>query len=133
MKRLATLARLLAFSFAAGCVRDTGVPTSTTFYVYATFANPNVTVKVNGQPLGSLTRQYTGGDDCPSLSHVVTDGTMLHFTVQLGQTYEVAWTYSSGQNDADDLAVTSDVVSSPCVFEAITAPSTAAPARRQSP
>jgi hypothetical protein len=130
VKRFATFLLPAAVAFATGCVRDTGVPTSTALYVYATFANPNVTVKVNGQPLGSLSRQYTGGDDCPSLSHVVTDGTMLHFTVQLGQTYEIAWNYGNGQSDADDLAVTSDVVASPCIFEAIVAPSTPATARR---
>lgn len=112
---------------APGCVVRNGTePTKTTLYVFADFANPNVTVRLNGQALGALTRQYTGATDCASLSHVVTTGTMLHFDVQLGQTYEIAWAYGDGRSDADNLAATSDVVEEPCVFEPIQAPASAA-------
>lgn len=122
MKRFARLVVALPV-LAAGCVvRNGNEPTTTTLYVYATFANPTVTVKLNGQALGSITRQYTGGDDCPSLSHVVTDGTMLHFTVQLGQTYSIVWDYGNGRTDSDNLPATSDVVESPCLIEPIAAP-----------
>jgi hypothetical protein len=40
---------------------DTTATSQTTMFVFASFANPNVTVTINGQPLGQLSRQYTGG------------------------------------------------------------------------
>lgn len=108
---------------AASCiVHDSTASQSTTLYVYAAFANPNVTVRVNGQALGQLTRQYTGGNDCASMAAVVTAGTMLRTTLQLGQTYEIQWDYGDGRSDRDDLAATTDVVETPCPFEAIGAP-----------
>jgi hypothetical protein len=40
---------------------DTTATSQTTMFVFASFANPNVTVTINGQPLRQLSRQYTGG------------------------------------------------------------------------
>ncbi len=112
---------------ASACVVRNGTePTKTTLYVFADFANPNVTVRVNGQALGQLSHQYTGATDCASLSHVVTSGTMLHFDVQLAQTYEIAWAYGDGRTDADNLSATSEVVAEPCVFEPVPAPASIA-------
>jgi hypothetical protein len=68
------------------------------------FANPNVTVTINGQTLGQLTRQYTGATDCASMGGVVTPGTMLHTTLELGKTYDIEWNYNDSRSDADDLA-----------------------------
>jgi hypothetical protein len=118
--------RLLPFALpalAGSCiVHDTSPSQQTTLFVFANFANPNVTVKINGQTLGQLTRQYSGGIDCASFGAVVTAGTMLRTTLQLGQTYDIEWSYGDGRSDSDELAVTSDVIASPCPFEEIGAP-----------
>jgi hypothetical protein len=112
----------------SSCVgHDSTASQKTTLYVYARFTNPAVTVTVNGQTLGQLTREYTGGNDCASLAAVVTPGTMFHTTVELGQTYDIEWNYGGGRSDRDELAATSDVIASPCLFEEIAAPIGAIP------
>jgi hypothetical protein len=122
--RFKALAATAFAVLASGCIVKNGTePTTTTLYIFANFANPNVTVKVNGQSLGQLTRQYTGSiQDCASLAAVVTPGTMLHTTLHLGTTYEIQWDYGNGMSDADDLPANSDVIETPCPVELIPAP-----------
>ena len=128
MNRYAALAPLALVLGASSCiVHDSTASQQTTLYVYAAFANPNVTVKINGQTLGQLTRQYTGSNDCPSMAAVSTAGTMLHTTLQLGQTYDIEWSYGDGRSDQDELPASSDVIDTPCPFEAIGAPAGAPP------
>lgn len=122
--RFALLALVLGTS---SCVHDTTASQQTTLYVFANFQNPNVTVKVNGQTLGALTRQYTSGNDCATMAAVVTAGTMLRTTLQLGQTYDIQWSYGDGRSDSDELAATLDVIETPCPFEEIGAPVGIAP------
>lgn len=111
-------------ALAAGCIVRNGTePTTATLYVFANFANPNVSVKVNGQSLGQLTRQFTGDiGDCASMGAVVTPGTMLHETIHLNQTYEIEWDYGNGHTDQAELPATSDVIDSSCPFAQIPAP-----------
>jgi hypothetical protein len=111
-------------ALAAGCIVKNGTePTTATLFVFANFANPNVSVKVNGQTLGQLTRQFTGDvGDCASMGAVVTPGTMLHETIHLNQTYDVEWDYGNGKTDQVELPATSDVIDSSCPFAQIPAP-----------
>lgn len=123
MRRVAPLLCAALLVGTTSCfVHDTTATQQTTMFVFANFANPNVTVTINGQPLGQLSRQYTGGIDCASLNAVVTAGTMLRTTLELGNTYDIEWSYNDGRTDADNLAATSDVIASPCTFEQIGAP-----------
>jgi len=109
---------------ASGCVVKNGSePTTATLYVFANFTSPTVSVKVNGQTLGQLTRQFTGDiGDCGSMGAAVTPGTMLHQTIQLNQTYEIEWDYGNGTTDKVELSATSDVIDSGCPFAQIPAP-----------
>jgi hypothetical protein len=112
-------------ALASGCLVKNGTePTTATLYVFADFASPNVSVKINGQPLGQLTRQFTGDvGDCGSMGAVVTPGTMLKETIHLNQTYDIEWDYGNGKTDNAELSATSDVIQSSCPFAQIPAPS----------
>jgi hypothetical protein len=115
-------------AFAGSCsAHDVTASQQTTLYIFANFTTPNVTVKVNGQTLGQLTRQYTGTIDCAAMAAAVTAGTMLRTTLQLGQSYDIQWSYGDGRSDSDELAATSDVIETPCPFEEIGAPVGIAP------
>jgi hypothetical protein len=109
---------------ASGCIVKNGTePTQATLYVFADFASPNVSVKVNGQTLGQLTRQFTGDiGDCASMGAVVTPGTMLHQTIRLNQTYDIEWDYGNGKTDHAELSATTDVIDSVCPFAQIPSP-----------
>ena len=128
MRRVAPLLSLpLLFGTTSCFVHDTTASTQTTMFVFANFTNPNVTVKINGEALGQLTRQYTGATDCASMGAVVTAGTMLRTTLELGETYDIEWSYNDGHSDSDELAATSDVIETECPFEQIAAPPAIAP------
>jgi hypothetical protein len=122
MRGLRVVCVALLTSGVSCAMHETTAAQSTTLFIFANFANPNVTVKINGQTLGQLTRQYSGGIDCASFGAVVTAGAMLRATLELGQTYDIEWSYNDGRSDRDELAVTSDVIDSPCPFEEIGAP-----------
>jgi len=114
---------VLAALSSACIVKNGNEPTTATLYVFADFASPNVSIKVNGQPLGQLTRQFVGDvGDCASMGAVVTPGTMLRQTIQLNQTYDIEWDYGNGQSDHAQLPATSDVIQSGCPFAEIPAP-----------
>jgi len=121
--RLTSCAVLVAL---ASCGSDTAPQSSTTLYFVAVFANPNVTVRVNGRVLGQLKTQFTGSlngtNSCPPLAQAAATGTALSLTVRSGEQWEFAWDYGNGQSDADNLNVTSDVVESTCLVEPIPAP-----------
>ena len=112
---------LLAVAFAIGCNSDAAAPTPQTspLFVFTTFANPNVTVRVNGQVLGTLTRQATTTTNCTQLAQGVAAGSVLMFTARLGQQYTIAWDYGNGKTGNDQLDATADVVASECLIEPI--------------
>lgn len=122
--RLRIIAVPALAALASGCIVKNGTePKTATLYIFANFASPTVSVKVNGQPVGQLTRQFAGDiGDCGSMGAVVTPGTMLHQTIQLNQTYDIAWDYGNGKTDQVELSATSDVIDSGCPFAQIPAP-----------
>lgn len=114
---------LFGLAFAIACNGDAAAPTPQTspLFVYTTFTNPNVTVRVNGQVLGILTRQATTTSGCAQLAQGVTAGSVLMFTARLGQQYTIAWDYGNGKAGSDQLDATADVVASECLIEPIDA------------
>ncbi|MGH7616278.1 MAG: hypothetical protein ACREPM_03545 [Gemmatimonadaceae bacterium] len=123
MKRIARTLALMLAPLAASCNVAATQPDHESLYIYAIFANPNVTVRVNGAVLGQLTRQYTGGQDCASFAAVVTQGTMLSMTVHVGQTYAITWDYSNNTTGNDILPLTSDILATTdCLDEQIPLP-----------
>lgn len=116
---------IFALIAAIGCNGDATAPTpqNSPLFVYTTFANPNVTVRVNGTILGTLTRQAAVTTDyCTSLTQGVAAGTVLMFTARLGQQYAITWDYGNGITGSDQLDATADVVASQCLLEPIDAP-----------
>jgi hypothetical protein len=116
---------LLALVLAVGCDSSPSAPTpqSSPLFVYTTFANPNVTVRVNGTVLGTLTKQATVTSDyCGSLTQGVAAGSVVMFTARLGQQYAITWDYGNGKTGSDSLDATAEVISSQCLGEPIDAP-----------
>ncbi len=106
------------------------LPQAVTLFVYADYANPNVTVSVNGSTLAQITKQYTASTDCSVLiTKGAADG-VYSFPARLNQHYSINWTYSNGTADADSVTIDSDLVQFTCLFEPIEAPLTASRADR---
>jgi hypothetical protein len=122
--RAITLFPSLALLASSGCASDPSIPTpqTTPLFVYTTFANPNVTVRVNGQVLGTLTKQATATGDCTQLTQGVAAGAVLTFTARLGQQYAITWDYGGGKTGSDQLDATADVIASECLIEPIDPP-----------
>jgi hypothetical protein len=115
---------LVALVVAVGCNSEPTLPAqqTTPLFVFATFANPNVAVTVNGQVLGTLTKQATATADCTQLTQGVSTGSVLTLTIRVGQHYDVSWDFGGGKVGADQFDATADVVASECLIEPIDAP-----------
>jgi hypothetical protein len=115
---------VLALLAAAACGSEPSAPTpqTTTFFVFSTFASPNITVRLNGQTIGTLTKQPAASANCSDLTTAAASGAALSFVARLGTHYDLTWDYGNGKTGSESFTVDSDMVSSECLWEPIDAP-----------